>query len=101
MFVYKYVFNEEVIYVGITKDLESRLSQHGRYGDNIDTEGWGKINNSKIFYLKVVNEVMADVVESELIRFYKPKYNKAKKSKWCGLPFIEKELVWKELKKKK
>lgn len=26
MFVYKYVFNEEVIYVGITKDLESRLS---------------------------------------------------------------------------
>ena len=42
MFVYKYVFNGEVIYVGITKDLESRLSQHGRYGDNIDTEGWGK-----------------------------------------------------------
>ena len=36
--------------------MESRLSQHGRYGDNIDTEGWGKINNSKIFYLRVVNE---------------------------------------------
>lgn len=96
MFVYKYVFNGEVIYVGITKDLESRLSQHGRYGDNIDTEGWEEINQSKIFYVKVANEVMADVVESELIRFYKPKYNKAKKSKWCGLPFIEKELKWRE-----
>lgn len=99
MFVYKYVFNEEVIYVGITKDLESRLSQHGRYGDNIGIEGWEEINQSKIFYVKVANEVMADVIESELIRFYKPKYNKAKKSKWCGLPFIEKELVWKEFKK--
>lgn len=99
MFVYKYVFNGEVIYVGIAKKLENRLSQHGRKGDNIDENGWSDINKSKIFYIKVANEVMADVIESELIRLYKPKYNKAKKNKWCGLPFIEKELTWKEFKK--
>lgn len=99
MFVYKYVFNGEVIYVGIAKKLENRLSQHGKKGDNIDENGWSEINKSKIFYTKVANEVMADVIESELIRFYKPKYNKAKTSEWSGLPFIEKELTWKEFKK--
>lgn len=49
MFVYKYVFNEEVIYVGIIKNLESRLSQHGRYGD-IDKKGWSEIN--KKYFIK-------------------------------------------------
>ena len=32
---------------------------------------------------------MADVVESELIRRYKPKYNKSKTSEWGGLLFVE------------
>lgn len=50
MFVYKYVFNEKVIYVGIIKNLESRLSQHGRYGDNIDKKGWSEIN--KKYFIK-------------------------------------------------
>ena len=39
---------------------------------------------------------MSDVVESELIGRYNPKYNTAKKSEWCGFPFIEPE--WKKYK---
>lgn len=35
---------------------------------------------------------MSDVVESELIRRYKPRYNKAKQSEWSGFDFPE--LKW-------
>ena len=77
-YVYKYVHNNEIIYIGKNDtDLYSRLRQHGKYGDNIPEEGWDEINNSDIFYCELPNAIMSDVVESELIRRYKPKYNKA------------------------
>ena len=96
--VYKYVLNDEIIYVGKTdSNLEQRLSQHGKVGDNIDSSAWNDINKSKIYYVELVNSTMCDVFESEMIRRYKPKYNKAKlESDWSGLPFIEPE--WKEFK---
>ena len=95
-YVYKYVYNEEIIYIGKNDtDLYSRLRQHGKYGDNIPEEGWDKINNSDIFYCELPNATMSDVVESELIRRYKPKYNKAKMSEWCGIGFVEPE--WKKI----
>ncbi len=89
-YVYKYVFNDEIIYIGKNDtDLHSRLKCHGRPGDNISEEGWDEINNSDIFYCILANSNMSDMVESELIRRYKPKYNKAKKSEWSGLNFVE------------
>lgn len=89
-YVYKYVFNDEIIYIGKNDtDLHSRLKCHGRPGDNIPEEGWDEINNSDIFYCILANSNMSDVVESELISRYEPKYNKAKKSKWVGLFFTE------------
>lgn len=94
-YVYKYVHNNEIIYIGKNDtDLYSRLRQHGKYGDNIPEEGWDEINNSDIFYCELPNAIMSDVVESELIRRYKPKYNKAKMSEWCGIGFVEPE--WKK-----
>jgi len=91
-YVYKYVYNDEIIYIGKTdSDLKQRLSQHGKTGDNIDREAWNEINSSEIYYITLANSIMCDVVESELIRRYKPKYNKAKMSDWSGLPFDEPE----------
>lgn len=89
-YVYKYVYNDEIIYIGKNDtDLYSRLKQHGKCGDNIPEEGWDEINNSNIFYCELPNSTMSDVVESELIRRYKPKWNKAKMSEWSGLDFVE------------
>ena len=47
--VYKYVLDDEIIYIGKTdRNLEQRLSQHGKSGDNIDSQAWDDINLSTI-----------------------------------------------------
>lgn len=94
-FVYKYVLNDEIIYIGKNDtDLDSRLRTHGKPGDNISCVAWKDINAADIYYIKLYNATMSDVVESELIRRYQPKYNKAKKnSDWAGLPFVEPEWI--------
>lgn len=89
-YVYKYVLNNEVIYIGKTDtSLDSRIAQHGKSGDNIPSSAWKDINSSDVYYVTLNNSTMSDVVESELIRRHKPKYNVAKKSDWSGLPFPE------------
>lgn len=93
-YVYKYVLNDEIIYIGKNDtDLHSRIATHGKRGDNISEDGWSEINAATIYYIKLANSTMSDVVESELIRKYKPKYNVAKKSDWTGLPFVEPEWI--------
>lgn len=94
-YVYKYVYKDEIIYIGKNNtNLYDRLKNHGKPGDNIPEEAWEEINSSDIFYCELANSIMSDVVESELIRRYKPKYNRAKKSDWSGLGFVEPE--WKK-----
>ena len=97
-YVYKYVLNDEIIYIGKSNSdtLSDRLKYHGKMGDNIDASGWKDINVADIYYCELANAIMTDVVESELIRRYKPKYNKNKKSEWDGLDF---ELNWKKFDK--
>ncbi len=92
-YVYKYVLNSKIIYIGkADRGLENRLRQHGVSGDNIPREAWNELKNSEIWYIQLPTSVMTDVVESELIRRYKPKWNVAKKDvEWCGLPFVEPE----------
>lgn len=91
--VYKYVLNGVVLYVGRTQNLRRRLSQHCRKGDNVPKKAWGEMKKAAIFVCFVPNYIMADVIESEMIRRYEPKYNKAKTSAWCGLPFMEPEWI--------
>lgn len=89
-YVYKYVNKNEIIYIGKSDaNLVSRINQHGADGDNIDSRYWNELNNSDIYYCELANSIMSDVVESELIRRYKPKCNKAKMSDWSGLDFPE------------
>ena len=47
-YVYKYVFNGEIIYIGkCDSDLDQRLGQHGKSGDNIDKKYWDDIKSGK------------------------------------------------------
>jgi len=93
--VYKYVYDSEIIYIGkCDRDLRARLSAHGTKNDNIPPKWRDEINNSDIYYFELPNRIMTDVVESELIRRYKPKCNRAKKSEWGGIEF--KEPTWKK-----
>ena len=88
-YVYKYVLNGEIIYIGKTTDLHTRIRQHARPGDNISPEAWPELRLATVYYFETPTETMADVIESELIRRYFPKWNRAKKSAWTGLPFQE------------
>lgn len=88
-FVYKYVLNGEIIYIGKTVNLDARIRQHARPGDNISPEAWPELRLATVFYFETPTETMADVIESELIRRHHPKWNRAKKSVWVGLPFPE------------
>lgn len=88
-YVYKYVLDKVIIYIGITKDLKRRISQHGKKGDNIAETAWEDINKSDVYYAECVNINMAELIESALINKYHPKYNKAKTQEWSGIPFIE------------
>ena len=93
-YVYKYVYNDEVIYVGKTdRNLVSRLNAHGKKGDNIPESAFNEINNSTIYYSRLQSATQSDLYETELIRRYKPKYNKAKTTEWDGI--ILPELYWK------
>lgn len=94
-YVYKYVYNGDIIYVGKTDvNLAYRLSQHGKKGDNIPETAWNEINASAIYYCKLLSSKQCDIYESELIRRYKPKYNKAKTQEWDGVDIPEP--IWTE-----
>ena len=46
-YVYKYVLNDEIIYIGKTGHLKDRLAQHGTTGDNVDEHGRDDMKNSR------------------------------------------------------
>lgn len=89
-YVYKFVKNNEILYIGKSnaKGFE-RIKAHGKSGDNIPEKYHNEINQADIYYAELPSSIMTDVVESELIRRYKPRYNKAKTSDWSGLEFVE------------
>ena len=94
-YVYKYVLGDEIIYIGKNDtDLVSKINSHDSNIGNRNEDVYSDFVNSKVYYIEVANSIMSDVVESEMIRRYKPRYNIAKMSDWDGLPFEEPE--WKE-----
>jgi len=104
-YIYKYVNkNSEIIYIGKSDaKVTNRLNQHGKHGDNLPSEAWDEINNSKIYRFECVDSVMSDYYESEMIRRHKPKWNRSKTKDWKGFPFLQEpewELYLKEEKKK-
>lgn len=87
-YVYKYVYNNEIVYIGKNDTvLDNRIKQHTYEAK------FQPYLSSDIYFIKLPNSIMADVLESELIRRYNPILNVAKKSEWSGLPFCEPEWV--------
>lgn len=97
-YVYKYVCDGEIIYIGKTnRSLTRRLSEHGTIGDNIPETAWNDLKRSTIYFSRLPSRKMCDIYEIELIRRYKPKYNKACIDiQWNGLDMPE--LNWSEYK---
>lgn len=68
-YIYKYVDNEEIIYIGQTNNLNKRINQHTK--DKL--EGF----NGKIYYFECPNKTAMDSWEYCLINKYHPAYNVA------------------------
>lgn len=66
-YLYALYHKEEIVYVGITKNLKDRITQHKRTKKVFDSYQVLKMFNDRFFALKE---------ENNLIIKYKPKYNK-------------------------
>jgi predicted GIY-YIG superfamily endonuclease len=66
-YLYKLYHKEEIVYIGITKDLNTRIYQHKRTKKIFDSYQVVSIFNDRFYALKE---------ENNLIIKHKPKYNK-------------------------
>lgn len=85
-FIYKYVENNEIVYIGQTIHLQERISQHSRESNFINFNG-------KIFYFTCNNRTEMDAYEYFLINKYQPKYNIQFKNKIEIIDFSEPQWV--------
>ena len=67
-YIYKYVLNNKIMYIGQTTDIHKRIQNHTK-----------EINfnnpNYQIFYASIPNKISMDIYEYLLIKKYKPIYN--------------------------
>ena len=66
-YIYKYVANDEIVYIGQSSNLENRIKQHKN----------DKLKNIQaiIYYFECNNKIEATYWEYNLINKYHPKYN--------------------------
>ena len=77
-YVYKYVLNDEIIYIGKSNQENfNRLRQHGNgnESDNIPVAAHREIDAAKIYIAGFESALVTDAIESLLIQKYRPKYN--------------------------
>lgn len=84
--IYKYVENNEIIYIGQTICLKERVSQHSKEANFINFNG-------TIFYFICNNQTEMNAYEYFLINKYQPKYNKQFRNKINVTNFLEPEWV--------
>lgn len=97
-YVYKYVYDGEVIYIGKNDtNLRTRIKQHAGNYDIARKRAPEKMDAAEIYYCKLPNSVMSDVIESALIKKYLPECNSdndyKKKCNWAGFPLPELEWI--------
>ena len=73
-YIYKHILNNEVVYIGKTKNIHQRITQH--LGEK-DSVLW-KASIDKIMIADVETEIDLDLYETYLINTLKPKYNSSK-----------------------
>lgn len=75
--IYKYVDKEtnEVVYVGKAINIRKRLYEHVYLGDASE---WFGETGYEVYTIETKNRTDADILETAMISYYKPKYNKFK-----------------------
>lgn len=73
-FVYKYVCDNKVIYVGLTDDMKRRVHEHAS-GVGIESKFVPFLQDVQIYYHQCGNEIEMRALESLLINQYKPHLN--------------------------
>lgn len=95
-YVYKYVLNGEIIYIGKSY-LESfdrlRTHGHGNKSDNIPVSAHAEIDKADIYIAIFSSPQTVDILESLLINKYKPKYNVRNTNLYEGLAPAEIEWI--------
>ena len=83
-YVYKYVFDDEIVYIGKNDtDLHSRIYQHTL------EEKFQPIKEAQIYFVELQNSVESRVMEELLINKYKPILNVACKQNGMSISFEE------------
>ena len=86
-FIYKYVFDKEVIYIGKNNtNLIDRIKQHKNSSDKLSN-----YLDAEIFYFKLDSSLECDIVETILINKYRPKLNIAKKLQKLEIEYADEE----------
>ena len=68
-YIYKYIYQNQVVYVGKTKQLEERIKQH--------TQETAFFGIKEVYYFECDTKEAMDVNEAYWINFYKPQINSA------------------------
>ena len=76
-FVYKYVYNNKIIYIGLTDDMKRRVYEHAS-GVGIESKFLPYLDNVEIYYHQCGNETEMRALESLLINHFKPGSEKPK-----------------------
>lgn len=97
-YLYKYVVDDEIIYIGKSKNIHQRIAQHNS-GTGLDEKFKPYLKDCKIFVAECVNSVEMDLMERALINQYKPKLNVADKFEGFSQLIQVQEPVWKKYRK--
>lgn len=73
-FVYKYVYHNDVIYVGKTDNMKRRVDEHAS-GQGLEAKFLPYLHESDIYFHECCNEVEMSALERLLINQYKPILN--------------------------
>ena len=73
-YIYKYVVDDKIIYIGLTNDLRRRIKEHAS-GTGLEIKFQPYLDHSTIYYHKCGNETEMKALESLLINHYKPMLN--------------------------
>ena len=91
-YVYKWVYNDNVIYVGQSRDLKNRISKERR------DKKFLSYTNANIFFVRCKNMAEMDILEKTLINKYQPQLNTTYKyPDTIDLPFNTSALEWIDL----
>lgn len=73
-YVYKYVVDNEIIYIGLTNDISRRIAEHAS-GEGLEEKFLPYLSECEIYYHECGNDVEMRSLEKLLINMYKPKLN--------------------------